>query len=283
MGIAEVVRPPLTPLFGAPLKVAEPSFHGTPESHSFGATPFPNALEGRSSALPESRFEPQAASGIIPSGLRPLQHSLDNESEGNRSGRMPARVKGERESPLPTSARAEAIQITSPNSVTTSFPETESSPHSLHVAAPHERQMLGSKGRGDFGEDGLRAAQTAHVQVSQQASDPPRRDGMNGSLDNASERGHAMPVHPAATPFDKSQSVAATRFAASLAPVLRNSPHMPSKGKAPEPNQTVEVTIGRLEVRIAAPEGKPARASRTAQPKVNLDDYLRRRSGAGGK
>jgi hypothetical protein len=52
--------------------------------------------------------------------------------------------------------------------------------------------------------------------------------------------------------------------------------------RAPEPTDspepTIEVTIGRIEVRGAAP-AEPRRLSAKSSPGVSLDEYLRRRSG----
>ena len=44
---------------------------------------------------------------------------------------------------------------------------------------------------------------------------------------------------------------------------------------------TIHVTIGRIEVRAASPTA-PARAARTSEPKLTLQDYLQSRGGAGG-
>jgi len=281
-GIADVVRPRLTPLFGAPMRFADSSFHRTLGPQSSDDKPLPNAPGGHGSAPPIIPFQPQTPFDTTLPGSRSLQHPPDNEQEGEHSSRMPAHIEGERQSPLTVSARVEAIQFNSRSSALTSIPETESSSHSLREAASREHQVLGSQGRIEFGEDGIRPFPIAHARVSQRVSDPPERDGVNGSLAKVSELEHATAVRPVATPFDKSQGVAAAKFAASLASVLRNSPHVSSKANTPGTNQTVEVTIGRLEVRIGPPESKPARASRTVQPN-NLEEYLRRRAGAGGK
>jgi hypothetical protein len=56
----------------------------------------------------------------------------------------------------------------------------------------------------------------------------------------------------------------------SHAPVARHAP--------PEP--TIQVTIGRIEVRaVSAPSSPTARAGRVAAPKLNLEDYLKSRGG----
>lgn len=47
------------------------------------------------------------------------------------------------------------------------------------------------------------------------------------------------------------------------------------------PAPTIQVTIGRIEIRATPPPSTPVRAARSATPKLNLDDYLRSRNGGG--
>jgi len=60
-------------------------------------------------------------------------------------------------------------------------------------------------------------------------------------------------------------------------PVVR-SPSVPVR-EAPPPAPTIQVTIGRIEVRATPPAAAPARAARSATPRLSLEDYLRSRSG----
>jgi len=46
---------------------------------------------------------------------------------------------------------------------------------------------------------------------------------------------------------------------------------------SPEPEPTVHVTIGRIEVR-AVPNDPPPRRERKRSPQMTLEEYLRRRS-----
>jgi hypothetical protein len=50
-------------------------------------------------------------------------------------------------------------------------------------------------------------------------------------------------------------------------------------GPAPAPETVVRVTIGRIEVRAAAPAAPraPTQAARSAGPRLTLEEYLRRR------
>jgi hypothetical protein len=47
-------------------------------------------------------------------------------------------------------------------------------------------------------------------------------------------------------------------------------------------HSTIHVTIGRIEVRAAAPRNEPTRTVSTAGPGLSLESYLRKRSGGGG-
>lgn len=63
-------------------------------------------------------------------------------------------------------------------------------------------------------------------------------------------------------------------------PVVRSMRSMPVVGREPAPPApTIQVTIGRIEVRATPPTAAPARAARPATPKLSLEDYLRSRSG----
>jgi hypothetical protein len=57
------------------------------------------------------------------------------------------------------------------------------------------------------------------------------------------------------------------------------SPRAPfaETGTAPAAEPVIRVTIGRIEVRAAAPAPPPAPAARPAGPRLSLEDYLRRR------
>lgn len=61
-----------------------------------------------------------------------------------------------------------------------------------------------------------------------------------------------------------------------------DTPFLISTSRSSAPEGTVEVTIGHLEVRIAAAESKPQRSARPGPAKTSLDDYLRRRSRGSG-
>ncbi|HBB87634.1 MAG TPA: hypothetical protein DC047_08480 [Blastocatellia bacterium] len=67
----------------------------------------------------------------------------------------------------------------------------------------------------------------------------------------------------------------------SIAPLIETGPeHLQLNRFASQPQPTIHVTIGRIEVRAIQSSQSPAR-SRTATPVMNLDDYLQRRSQGG--
>jgi hypothetical protein len=62
-----------------------------------------------------------------------------------------------------------------------------------------------------------------------------------------------------------------------IAPLVENGLDFSLSRPGPQPQPTVRVTIGRIEVRAVASSQSPAKP-RATQPVMNLDDYLRRRN-----
>jgi hypothetical protein len=60
-------------------------------------------------------------------------------------------------------------------------------------------------------------------------------------------------------------------------PYLEPAPPVPSAAAA-QPEPTIQVTIGRIEVR-ATPPAQPPPKQRSAPPVMSLEEYLRQRSG----
>jgi hypothetical protein len=68
-----------------------------------------------------------------------------------------------------------------------------------------------------------------------------------------------------------------------IAPLIETGPeHVHLNRPAIQPQPTIHVTIGRIEVRAVQSSQPPAR-SRAATPVMNLDDYLKRRSQGGAR
>lgn len=64
-------------------------------------------------------------------------------------------------------------------------------------------------------------------------------------------------------------------------PVLTSSRRGADKRQSSEPEPTVRVHIGRIEVRATPPPAEPAKKPRRKTPVMSLDDYLERRNGRG--
>ena len=62
-----------------------------------------------------------------------------------------------------------------------------------------------------------------------------------------------------------------------IAPLVEKGLDFSLSRPTPQPQPTVRVTIGRIEVRAVASSEAPAKPRATA-PVMNLDDYLRRRN-----
>jgi hypothetical protein len=80
----------------------------------------------------------------------------------------------------------------------------------------------------------------------------------------------AKPAHSATQP-------ALLPPASPMLPSMRRQPAIVRNTAPVAP--TIQVTIGRIEVRANAPAATSARTTRPAAPKLNLEDYLRSRSG----
>ena len=57
----------------------------------------------------------------------------------------------------------------------------------------------------------------------------------------------------------------------------------PEAPARPEPAPTIQVTIGRIEVRATPPPAPPPQRQRSASPVMSLDEYLRQRARGGGR
>jgi hypothetical protein len=97
-----------------------------------------------------------------------------------------------------------------------------------------------------------------------------------GALSAAPGREPARREAPASVPPQGSAAAAPPRSE----PIARR--HQPERpvGEATAP-PTIQVTIGRVEVRASTPAAQPDRAHSRVEP-VGLDDYLRQRSTGGG-
>jgi hypothetical protein len=81
----------------------------------------------------------------------------------------------------------------------------------------------------------------------------------------------SRPVVPAPTP-------APTPPSQDLRPVVPPLPDLAPRSAPPEPSPTINVSIGRVEVRATAPPANPARKPTPAPQIMSLDEYLQSRS-----
>lgn len=113
----------------------------------------------------------------------------------------------------------------------------------------------------------------------------PQMPEMSGQVGKRREREVTSPVavvpHREPAPEQKHRLPPAPtqRFASPDLPQLRPEPQRQPAEPAPPP--TVEVHIGRIEVRATPPPAKPLAAKKQRTAVMSLDDYLRQRNGRG--
>lgn len=95
------------------------------------------------------------------------------------------------------------------------------------------------------------------------------------------EPGHKLHVEPESIRPGKKNPVvpAVTTLAPRSIPLPNKSQSAAQQLAAPPPQPTIQVTIGRIEVRAAPAPAASARPARPAAAKLSLEDYLRSRSG----
>lgn len=103
------------------------------------------------------------------------------------------------------------------------------------------------------------------IEASEQAREPGSRSSPVSAVPPSDERKRGDTTPPPA--------VVQTH----IAPLVEKGLDFPLSRPAPQPQPTVRVTIGRIEVRAVASSEAPAKP-RATPPVMNLDDYLRRRN-----
>jgi hypothetical protein len=87
------------------------------------------------------------------------------------------------------------------------------------------------------------------------------------------------PAQPVVSAGAARAIVAAARTREAVARTAgRRQPSLAAPAQEPSP-PTISVTIGRVEVRASRPAGAPKRGRHESEPRLSLEDYLRRRSG----
>lgn len=109
-------------------------------------------------------------------------------------------------------------------------------------------------------------------------------------LPPAHEQPHTIPTRSLPTPKEnvtpstvspKPASPSPSFMTPAIRPALPPMPARPTQTKSPEPAPTINVTIGRVEVRAAPAVSPPPRAPK-APNVMTLDEYLHRRKNGGG-
>ena len=123
-------------------------------------------------------------------------------------------------------------------------------------------------------------------QQRQSAFQAPSRRPSNQDISTSEEQRPAAPgrseLLPSQTP--RSARPAMVVVQPQVTRYLRQTTPAPAEAAArPEPTSTIQVTIGRIEVRATPPPAKPPSEKRSAPPVMSLDEYLRRRAKAGGR
>jgi hypothetical protein len=110
----------------------------------------------------------------------------------------------------------------------------------------------------------------------------PIPDAANGGhAQSAGPTEHTLQV-PARTILSETETRAAERTRPLMTTEEARVELTTIRPKAPTPAADIEITIGHVELRMSAPappQPKPQLQSRPAQPRLSLDDYLRRRNG----
>lgn len=97
-------------------------------------------------------------------------------------------------------------------------------------------------------------------------------------------------TQPQTTPSRETASIAESRLSKQVSIVAQSQvtpaqrfAHLGSanarRKQTPQPEPTIHVTIGRVEVRAAPPAAPPPKARRSEPPVMSLDEYLRKRAG----
>jgi hypothetical protein len=87
----------------------------------------------------------------------------------------------------------------------------------------------------------------------------------------------AIPGSSSTPPSSTAVSVGYAQIAPSVKSVAQN---FMEGGDTPQPSPTIQVTIGRIEVRATPPPATSLAKSRPASPAMSLEEYLRQRGGA---
>ncbi|HET9212938.1 MAG TPA: hypothetical protein VFR03_21205 [Thermoanaerobaculia bacterium] len=157
-------------------------------------------------------------------------------------------------------------------------PPLQQPPAEVSLFSRQAGGRLGEEGRGDEGQR-TGSADAASFAIPAPPTEPAFR--IDETVLPAASPGpriepSAEPALPAHRPLVPRAALRQEPPPAALASPSSRAEAGPAAAAAPEP--TIRVTIGRIEVRSAAPAPPAAPAPRPAAPRLSLEEYLRRRN-----
>jgi hypothetical protein len=220
-----------------------------------------------------------------PDSLQPEAPQIDEGSQGSRITAKPLRgnlaipattgTQGEREEKPSSFARAE--QRSAKREIGTSVIGPQ--PRALPEESPNARARLAAASVQVPVQPGLDAIPSGMLQRDvRDANSPIPKEGAHKILP-------AFPSSPVENRIVtkhaeiRSSELDFGRNALSAGPIRFSEMERRESQTATPPEPTIEVTIGRIEVRGAAPAAPPQRASTQPSRGASLEEYLRRRSG----
>jgi hypothetical protein len=157
------------------------------------------------------------------------------------------------------------------------------------VGKPPEQSALGPLRRSPFAGLDQTESDLPRRDLEQQrqpASKPPSRRTSDQDVTTPEERRLPAPVRPESLRSHVPYSERAVKVVVNpyVTRYLNQTALTPAKAVArPEPTSTIQVTIGRVEVRATPPPAKPTSEKHSGPAVMSLDEYLRRRAKAGGR
>ncbi len=270
--MAEAVRPrpvslfePLpglaTPPFALPAEITLES--SAPAESLPDQSPEPAPLPAAGAGVPQA----QHPAPTPPPGLRPVPHPAPPAQLAAHGRPVPAPAAGE--TPATRHAQEAAVPVHGPPrqprvvepAVPTSPPRTVEGSGTGPEPRRHAATVVPAAPAVPA------RAPSMQPLATQRAPLPQRQAGSEGEAEAPRRRpevsGRAAAPEPIAPPVRRAAA--------------RELPGQTQRAAAPEPAPTIQVTIGRIEVRAAPAAPAPTKAGQ--RPLLSLDEYLRRRNG----
>ena len=283
LGRATVVRPRLAPLFGeSDLSPAWPDVDLWPDVASTTEAPptseqpmqslRPQSLDGRPAQVAQpALLAPGVHLESTPQAVPPPMQTATSATRRKFGTEPDAQVQlAELETPLTRPVHRlpgeHKQNVLAPRELTAVFPFPASPPFVDSRVPPHALQSSSGSGPNRSPEPGASVVATPWSVERRQAQPPSQPE-------------------PSATPVgqpDATEKTPARRSRAIQVDVARVTvPPRDSRGTTPAPAPSIQVTIGRIEVR-ATPALPPTRMAASPPTSSSLEEYLKRRAQGGG-